>query len=235
MNQAVEKLQAPPAVRDALARLCTGLQQAAGPNLHGLVLFGSLARGRYTPGRSDVNVVVVLEDAAVEKLAPLAPVLRAAFRAARVEPMVITAGEVRGAADVFPTKFLDIQAHHVVLLGHSPFAGLAVDREHLRLRVEQELRNLALRLRRRFITLHDEPASLPGALEDVRGALAVELRSLLVLAGKPAPADDSPEAVFAAAAQGLALPGLALPHDEARFSQVLAAIARAADVASELK
>lgn len=234
MNQAVAKLEAPPDVREALDRLCTGLTTAAGANLHGLLLFGSLARGRFVEDRSDVNVVVVLEDAGADRLSAIAPALRTAFRAARVEPLIITAAEVRGAADVFPTKFLDIQAHHVVLLGKSPFDGLTIAREHLRLRVEQELRNLALRLRRRFITLHEEPASLTGALEDVRSALEVELRHLLALAGKPAPKHDTPEATFAAAATGLSLPAFAGPHDAPRFPDVLAAIARAAELASEL-
>ncbi|HZV01851.1 MAG TPA: nucleotidyltransferase domain-containing protein, partial [Planctomycetota bacterium] len=196
----LEKLGAPPEVSGALVTLCAELERLAGPNLHGVILYGGVARGRFTKGRSDVNVAVVLREASSASLAKIAPALRQAFRSMRVEPFLLTAEEVTRAADVFPTKLLDIRDHHVVLQGEDPFAGLEVEREHIRLRIEQELRNLALRLRRRFVSVWDSPDELAATLGEIAAPLSVELLALTKLAGKPLPADDSIEQTLAAAA-----------------------------------
>jgi len=111
----LEMLGAPRDVAAALGGLREDLARAAGPNLTSLVLYGSLARGRYRPRESDVNLLIVLEDASARGLAAIAPALRAAFRAARVEPLIVAARELARAAEAFPTKLLDVKAHHLVL------------------------------------------------------------------------------------------------------------------------
>src|ERR1700687_3745663 len=55
----LESLGAPPQTAAALARLRDDLQRAAGKNLAGIILYGGLARGRYHPGKSDINLVVL--------------------------------------------------------------------------------------------------------------------------------------------------------------------------------
>src|SRR5438034_7525599 len=105
---------APPAIVAALTQLKDELMRTAGKNLAGLIVYGGLARGRYRPGKSDVNVVVVLRDAGAAALAAIAPALRVGRRSANIVPLILTAGEVQPAALVFPTKFLDIKDHHIV-------------------------------------------------------------------------------------------------------------------------
>lgn len=141
---------APAAVTAALDRLKDELTQAAGQNFAGLILYGGLARGRYRPGKSDINVVVLLNDASAAALAAIAPALRTASRAVGIDPMLLTPAEVSRAAEAFPTKFLDIKNHHITLAGSDPFTTLHVTREQVRLRVAQELLNLQLRLRHNY-------------------------------------------------------------------------------------
>jgi len=124
----LETLGAPVPVAAAVTRLREELQQAAGSNLAGLILYGGLARGRYRPGKSDVNLVVLLREASATALAAIAPALRRAWRSASVEPFLLTPQEVRRCADVFAPKFLDIQDYHVVLAGENPFTDLQVPR-----------------------------------------------------------------------------------------------------------
>lgn len=183
--QDLSKLGAPADVVEGLTRLAKDLGEAAGTNLKAVLLYGGLASGRYRTGRSDLNVAVVLEDAGGAALAAIAPVLHAALRRLRVEPLVLAAAELSRAADVFPTKFLDIQRAHVLLAGSDPFDGLKISREHVRLRVEQELRNAVLRLRRRLVTAHEDPVALSTVLVGLPVMLAVNLTALAELADKP--------------------------------------------------
>src|SRR5262245_60889076 len=91
----------PANVAAALKRMRDDLASAAGANLAGLILYGGLARGRYRAGKSDVNVIVLLHDVSAGALAAVAPALRAAWRAAAVEPMVLTPSEVPAVAVAF--------------------------------------------------------------------------------------------------------------------------------------
>jgi hypothetical protein len=238
---------APPAITAALQRLQQELTRAAGANFAGLVLYGGLARGRYRAGQSDVNVVVLLREVSASALAAVAPALRTARRAAAVEPMILTPGEVPAAAMAFPTKFLDIKEHHIVLAGEDPFAALEVPRDALRWRVAQQLRNLTLRLRRRYLTSVDDRQAQAAALVGVARPLALETAALLRLAGQPVPAEDRTATIFEAAAGAFDLDREALarlaalrqqpeaPEDvSALFGKVLAIAARLADRADQL-
>jgi hypothetical protein len=191
---------APDAVVTALDRLKSELVRLAGNNLASLLVYGGLARGRYRPGKSDINIVVVLREATAQGLAALAPALRAARRAAGVTPMILTPGEIPHAAKVFPITFLDIKSHHIVLHGEDPFANLEVPNEMIRLRLVQELRNRTMRLRRRIVTLIDDPELLKSTLAGVARPLAIDLTALLRLAGKTVPNEDRSAAIFQQAA-----------------------------------
>jgi predicted nucleotidyltransferase len=237
---------APGAVAAALDRLKDELTAAAQGNLAGLILYGGLARGRYRPGKSDINLIVLLHDASAAALAAIAPALRTARRAAGVDPLLLTPAEVARVADAFPTKFLDIKNHHIVLAGTDPFAELEVSRERIRLRVEQELRNLLLRLRHSYVAVGGGAAMLTRALARVARPLALGLQALLQLAGKEAPdrsADIFEAAVAAFGLEPEPLARLAELRQDTRptgdvaalYQGVLAAVARAADSADEMK
>src|SRR6516165_9227017 len=206
-----EQLPGVPAdIAAALDRLKEELARAAGQNLAGLILYGGLARGRYRPGKSDVNAVVLLREVSAPALAVLAPPLRAARRAANVSVMILTPAEVHAAAIVFPTKFLDIKDHHIVLHGEDPFAALEVPREQIRLRIIQELRNMTLRLRQRFVAVVDDPAMQVTTLASLARPLAIEMSALLRLAGKSVPHEDRTALIFQAATAAFEVDGEAL-------------------------
>jgi len=244
----LEGLDAPDEIRARISELSEELAQAAGANLRGLILYGGLARGRYRPGKSDINLVVLLDDTSTESLSAIAPALRAAWRAVRVEPFIINASEAGRLAETFPTKLLDIQTHHIVLMGEDTFSGIHVSRKLIRLRIEQSLTNLALRLRRRYISIYDDPRSLAMTLAEQAVPLKVELAALLQLAGKDEPSESTSAAVLESAAAEFDLDREALllmaalrrdasaPEDlPALYNRALATIARAAEIVSRME
>lgn len=195
----------PTSVSVALDTLKNELARAAGGNLAGLILYGGVARGRYRVGKSDVNVVVLLQDASDAALAAIAPALRAARRSIGVEPFILTPREVPHVAAAFPIKLLDIKRHHVVLAGSDPFTGLEIDREQVRLRTSQELRNLLMRLRHRRVAADGDALQLSVTLADSARSLAIGMNAALFLVGKEPPEDDRTAAIFSAAAAAFGL------------------------------
>ncbi len=238
----------PAEVAAALDRLIDALKRSGGANLEAVVLYGGLARSRYRPGKSDVNVVIVLREASEPTLAAIAPALHAAWREAAVEPLLLTPAELPAVANAFPTKLLDIKNHHLVLHGADPFAGLEVPREHLRLRVAQELRNLLLRLRRGYVASSDDERKSTRMLASMARPFALQLHALLQLAGNGPLSDDRSAAIFSAAAAAFGLEAAPLerlarlrhePQTKSGvttlFGDVLKAVARAADLVDAMQ
>lgn len=201
---------APKSVVAALESLVQALKVEAGVDFAGLILYGGLARGRFREGRSDVNVVVLLHRADARILKRIGPALRNARRAAAVEAMLLTPAEVPAAAFEFSTKFLDIKRHHIVLAGIDPFVTLDVPRVMVQLRIAQSLRNMLLRLRRRYAIAYDDAQGLKETLIETARPLAIELLAMLYDGGHAVPESDQTREVFAAAATAFDLDAASL-------------------------
>lgn len=178
-----------PAIEGMLDRLVGQLREAAGANLLGVALYGGLVKGRYTPGVSDVNVLVVVADAGLPSLLALAPVLTAALRESSVIPFLVTPDDLRRTAALFPVKILDIQTRHRTLWGDPHIDGIAIDPAALRLRVLQEIKNMELRLRLRVVERGADPDVLWRGLVSSLPKLAVTLETVLRARGIAVPAD----------------------------------------------
>lgn len=201
----LESLGAPAEVVAAMRELLAELPRQAGANLAAVVLYGGLARGRYRPGKSDVNLLVALRDVTQNSLTAIAAPLHRAWRAAAVEPFIVAPDELAATAQVFASKLLDIRDHHIVLLGDNVLADLDIPRESLRLRVEQSLRNMCLRLRRRWLPIVSDARSQSRVLAEIARPLALELAALLRLSGKTLPADDRTAVILQQAVRDLGL------------------------------
>lgn len=174
----------PEGLRKRLQALQQDLSRLLGDNLVSLLVFGSAARGEFREGISDVDTIVVLRDATPQALEAIANPLQVARYASRIEAMVLTADEIPRAADVFPLFYDDIRASHVVLAGSDLFSSLHIADHHRRLRVEQELREASIRLRRAVIDAGGSAPHMAGAIERKIKQIRGPLRALLELHGQ---------------------------------------------------
>jgi predicted nucleotidyltransferase len=179
--------------------LVNGLKAAAGDALDSVVVYGSAVRGGYDADHSDVDVMVVLNDDARSVIEAIENAVAVARLSARVECMVLRTDELHSAADVFPLLYDDVRSCHVVLHGDDRFSALVIHDHHKRWRIEQELREMRIRLRRVMIDHQGNDAQLRLELGRKRKQLRSPLHALLQLLGNPAD-DDSVDATFAAAA-----------------------------------
>lgn len=161
----------PPGVRARLDEFTKGLETALGDVLVGILLHGSVVRGEYRPGESDVDVIVVLERADFAHLEAIGNAMQLARYSARIEAMILTESEIAGASDAFPLLYDEIKQRHVLLTGRDPFAAVEVHDTHRRLRIEQELREAQIRLRRAVTDAF-------GAREAIGGAVARKIRQV---------------------------------------------------------
>jgi hypothetical protein len=174
----------PITARTRLEELVASLQKLLGGELVSVIVHGSAVRGGYSVAESDVDLVVVLDDDAPEKLERIGPALRIARAAARIECLILDTEEIPQAADVFPLLYDDIRACHAVLHGIDPFADLHIEDQHRRLRIEQELRDARIRLRRVVASEGLAGPTLAGPLARRIKQVRSPLHALLALVGR---------------------------------------------------
>jgi len=136
--------------KDAVIAFCEAVQGALTTNIQSINLYGSATRDDFRPGNSDINLLVVMNHIDVGNLKSVLDSVNRARRY-RISPFLITEENLRSSADVFPVKFFGMRESYQVLLGRDILGDLKISREYLRLRCEQEIKNLLLRLRRHYI------------------------------------------------------------------------------------
>ena len=148
-----------------------------GEQLEGMLLYGSAVRGEFIPGRSNLNILLLVSSYDSAVLKQYSALHRRWSKEQIVVPLFLTEEELRTSAEVFPLEFLEIQEHHRVLGGRDPFIGFHVKTDRLREAVVQGLMSNLLRLRQRYVegsgsddaTIILLPLSITSTLPLLRG------------------------------------------------------------------
>lgn len=180
----------PAAAEKKLGELAKTLENQLGKNLVSLLAYGSVARGGWVEGKSDVDLVLVLKDPSPQVLLSIANTLTIARTALQFETMILKEDEIHRAADVFPLFYDDIRSCHVLLAGKDAFANLEISDAHRRVRIEQELREVQIRLRRAVVDSLGSENHVAGAIERKIKQIRGPVFALLALRKTPAANDE---------------------------------------------
>ena len=127
------------------------LKTDIGDDLVSAVLYGGLVKNDLIKETDRVKIMLVLKEVSISNLDKISDALVASKRARQVQLLTLTVSDLKTSTDVFPIKFLDMQQDYEVLTGEDLVEGLEVARDHLRIRCEQEIKNLMLRLRAMYM------------------------------------------------------------------------------------
>jgi predicted nucleotidyltransferase len=171
-----------PAPAEALERLREELVRRLGNRLKSLLVFGSYVTGEFQEGRSDLNVLIVVDDVHFNFLSEVSDLMSAWVSEGNPMPVLLQANELDTYSRSLPVEFSDIGAHHRILAGQDLFASVTFDPLHLRAQCQQELAVKLLKLRQQS-ALHaakPEPLrelaieSLPSIVTLFRAVLRLE-------------------------------------------------------------
>lgn len=126
------------------------VKAAFGDRLDGLLIYGSAVRGEFLPGRSNLNMLLLVTSYDAATLKAYAPVHKRWSKEQVVVPLFLTEQELNSSSPIFPLEFLEIQEYHRVLGGRDPFVGFHVKTNRLKDQVVQGLASHVFRLRQRF-------------------------------------------------------------------------------------
>ncbi len=134
---------------------------------------GSSITGDYAHKISDINSVLVLAKTGLEELDILASL--SGYKKRRIRsPLIMTEEHVRRSLDVFPIEFLDIKLFHKTVYGLDYFERITINKAHLRLQCERDLKGKLINLQRGYIACE-------GSVREVRNLLLQALPGYFAL------------------------------------------------------
>ena len=168
-------------VRKLLEKFKAEAEKELGANLKSILVYGSLARGEFISGKSDINLLLVLEKVELGSLIKIGRMMRR-YRAHRfATPIVVDEQYLKRSLDVFPIEFEEMKRHHLLLFGEDYISRLEVSRSHLRLQLERELKQNLLWLRELIISHPGFSRNFLQALLNASRSLSAQLRALQLL------------------------------------------------------
>ena len=162
------------------------LRDAAGANLQSVVLYGSAAASDFVPAHSDVNLLCVLGETSFAAILALAPAVQWWAKQKHRSPLLMTAEELRGGADVFSIEFLDMQQRHRVLWGDDVLKTLHIPMHLHRAQLEYELREKTILLRQQLLMTGDDAARWELLLRSLPAFATLFRHALLAMNQPPA-------------------------------------------------
>lgn len=181
-------------------------------DLVSVILYGSAAGGDYRPGKSDINLMVVLTERGIDAL-ERAFDITAKWKKVRVAtPLFVTEDYVRTSLDVFPVEYLNFQKNHKVFYGKDILADLTFASDFIRLQCEREIKAKLIVVRQAFVETGGKPRGLKGLMGDSLRAFIAIFNGLLYMNNGRMP--DRKQDIIAEACEAFGL-------DKAVFGRVL--------------
>ena len=180
--QIVEKLHV---LRDALIA-------ELGDELKSLILFGDLIKQKqFDATHSKVNLMIVPFQIDCDFLERIADSISGFEKQIPLATMILTHEDITSSCDVFPVKFHNIKEYHTLLYGEDVISSLVISDEHLRLRCEQELKNIMIRLRTLYLHRRQHPEQLMQTLLETATAFLNNVNACLLIKTGFVPEEDS--------------------------------------------
>jgi predicted nucleotidyltransferase len=163
------------------------LRGVFGEGLLLVALYGSAARGEYAPGRSDINLFVVVDSLDEDRLKPLIRFLPR-WRRWRVRlPRIVSRKYVERSLDAFPLEFLSIKLFHKSVYGQDFLSDLAIPEDHLRLQCERELKGKVLHLQELYLLSAGKRSRMEQLIRASLPTFATVFEGLAYLKGEVPP------------------------------------------------
>ena len=109
--------QLPPKFEKRLSEFVKTVRDLLGDDLRSVILYGSAVRGEFDTRRSNLNLLVILNQVDYRHLALLASYTRKWRRQRIATPLVLSPHYVSTALDAYPLEFIDMQLDRRVLFG----------------------------------------------------------------------------------------------------------------------
>ncbi|HCZ12820.1 MAG TPA: hypothetical protein DHV16_11380 [Nitrospiraceae bacterium] len=176
-----------PVVSNRMAPFIGEILESRNGNIHSIHIVGSSITADFDEKSSDINSVIVLKKMDLGFVEFLAPLGKKYSKKGIAAPLIMTPEYIQESLDVFPIEFLDIKNIHKTVYGEDIFGELEINRPHLRLQCEREIKTKLIGLRQGYISSLGDKKILTERLSlSITGYMPL-FRAIIYLLGKEPP------------------------------------------------
>ncbi len=162
----------PEEARHTLQPYLGQLRKQIGEHLEAVIMYGSLVRGEYIQGRSNINLLLMIRQFSLDIGQRCGGLHRRWGKEGVIAPLMMVQEELVTASQLFPLEFLEMKDSHILLEGRDPFSEIHLTHNNLIIQCQQELIGNLFRLRQRFVEGE-------GKAEAIFALLPLSLTSLI--------------------------------------------------------
>jgi predicted nucleotidyltransferase len=179
--------KAPQDPKEIFQEIISDYKGLYGDDLVSIILYGSATGQDYHPGKSDINFMIILTEAGIERLDRAFETVKKWRKRRVATPLFLTENYVETSLDVFPIEYLNFQRHHILVHGRGILADLPLKPQFIRLQCEREIKGKLLLLRHAFLESDGKGKAIKDVISQSLGAFAAISEALLYLKGLETP------------------------------------------------
>jgi len=172
-----------------MKKICADLSSGLGGGLSAVLVYGSALGADYLHGRSNINLLLVIDDTGYENLKSVRALCSPYRKHGIIAPLVLSPDHIETSRDVFSMEFLNITEQYAVVMGEDPFKGMSIDDSLLRLECEQQLKGNLIRIREVYLEGRGTAADLKGLISGSVSSYVSLMKNLIRLKKTPVPPD----------------------------------------------
>ena len=176
----------PESLQKIIQKFQTDINSLFGDHVASVIAYGSAATEEYVHKKSDINILVVLDEEGIQNLQPAQNMI-GGWRKQGLRPLFLTEEYIERSLDSFPIEFLNMKTTYHVIRGKDVLQSLTFDLKDLRLQCERELKGNLLHLRQRFIATEGKKNELMALIKESIVAFTSIFRALLFLKSRSIP------------------------------------------------
>lgn len=152
-----------------------------GESLVMTALYGSASAGGWVHGVSDINILIVVDNADPARLFELGKNARKTLAKYRITPHILSKKELLTSSDIFPVEYLELKNTMLLIQGDDLFIEMKIANKNLRHQVESMLRGSVQTLRQIILGTSGDNRLLKKTLSDWAGSQLSLYRALINL------------------------------------------------------
>ncbi|HIJ61014.1 MAG TPA: hypothetical protein HPP56_10465 [Nitrospirae bacterium] len=170
-----------------VSQFATDIKTLYDEKLHSFYITGSAITDDYNEKVSDINTLLILKEIQLSDLELLWNLGKKYRKKGISAPICMTPQYISDSIDVFPIEFHEFKLIHYCIYGEDLLSNLEINREHLRLQCEREIKTRLINLRQSFLSTLGEGKEITRLLNQSVNGTAPLFRAILRLANLPVP------------------------------------------------
>jgi predicted nucleotidyltransferase len=162
-----------------------------GEQVDSVYIYGSVITSDFRPKQSDINSMILFKSLPFSVMRQLRPLVKEGLKMRIIAPLCLSVRTFTRSADTFPLEFIEIKDKHICVYGERDHvADLVIPQEHLRVKIEEQIKGKLIRLRQIYMEQGDAPKKLLPYACEALGQLFPVFRNMLRFQGVAQPPID---------------------------------------------